>query len=189
MNEPEVVLETPRLRLRRFAAGDADDLWALDQDPEVLRYLGAPPPRPPSLEQVSNQALPAFIAYYTQRPGYGFWAAETREGRAFVGWFHLRPTEREGEADLGYRLRRQAWGRGYGTEGSSGLIDLAFSRPDIHRVIAIAMPQNRASVRVMQKAGMAFERRFVHPAGPEVVQYCIRRSAVRAPWQKNLSVR
>lgn len=179
-----IVLETPRLRLRQFAADDDDDLWALDQDPEVLRYLGDPPPPPPTLAQVQTDLLPAFIAYYSQKPGYGFWAAETREGDAFVGWFHLRPTEHSGEVDLGYRLRRQVWGQGYATEGSLGLIDLAFSRDSIQRVIAIAMPQNRASVRVMQKAGMAYERTFTHPTGPEVVQYSINKAARQAAHDK-----
>jgi RimJ/RimL family protein N-acetyltransferase len=177
-----VVLETPRLQVRQFRIEDAKDLWALDQDPEVLRYIGDPPPAPPTLKQVQQDILPAFIGYYTEEPGYGFWAAEARSKigkdkteNAFIGWFHLRPTKIAGEVDLGYRLCRGVWGQGYATEGSLALISLAFSRAAVQRVGAHAMPQNKASVRVMQKAGMEFERRFLHPSGPEVVQYGVGR--------------
>ncbi|HEX4816842.1 MAG TPA: GNAT family N-acetyltransferase, partial [Nonomuraea sp.] len=75
-------LETDRLTLRRFADSDADDLFALHNDPDVMRYLngGRPTPR----EVIVEETLPRFV-------GPGFLAALERPSGAFVGWFHLRP--------------------------------------------------------------------------------------------------
>ena len=106
----EVFLETERLVLRRFTESDADDLVALDSDPEVLRYLtgGVPIPRAEVLE-----ALRGFV----ERPELGVRAAEDRDG-AFLGWMSLGSSERDraGTAQLGYRLTRAAWGLGYAAE-------------------------------------------------------------------------
>ncbi len=113
-----VFLRTDRMVLRRFTAADVDLLVELDSDPEVMQYItgGRPTPR----EEVERDVLPAFLGYHERFPGYGFWAAAEADTGDFLGWFHFRP--REGsppdEAELGYRLRRSAWGKGYATEGS-----------------------------------------------------------------------
>ena len=80
---------------------------------------------------------------------------ERATGR-FIGWFHLRPAEdaRPGETELGYRLRRDAWGEGYATEASRGLIRKAFEELGWQRVIASTMTVNTRSQRVMERVGM-----------------------------------
>ena len=80
----------------------------------------------------------------------------------FLGWFHLRPGEGAGplEPELGYRLRREVWGRGYATEGSRALIDKAFAELGAARVYASTMTVNTASRRVMEKAGLHYVRTF-----------------------------
>ncbi|HYN96276.1 MAG TPA: GNAT family N-acetyltransferase [Pilimelia sp.] len=146
-------LETDRLVLRRFTAADEDDVFALDNDPEVMRYLTGGEAVPP--ERIRNVTLPRLMD-----PARRFWAADERATGRFVGWFALNPTGTPGEADLGYRLRRAAWGRGYATEGARALVRVAFADLGLRRVVATTMAVNAASRRVMEKAGLAYVRTF-----------------------------
>lgn len=148
------MLETDRLLLRGFTPHDLDDLVELDSDPEVVFFVtgGRVTPR----EEVESEVLPTFIAG-------GYWAATEKSSGDFIGWFHLRPGADcpADEPELGYRLRRCAWGRGYATEGSVALIDWAFSTLSARRVVAETMAVHWASRRVMEKAGMRLVREFV----------------------------
>ena len=179
----QVFLETERLVLRRFTEVDISNLVELDSDPKVMRFItgGRATPR----EEVESEILPAFLAHYERYPGYGFWAAIERSTGAFVGWFHFRPAEESppGEVELGYRLRRSAWGKGYATEGSRALVDKGFSELGVERVVAYTMVVNVASRRVLEKAGLRFVRVFHQPwpdyiEGEEEgdVEYALRRS-------------
>lgn len=95
-------LETDRLVLRAFTEADADHLYQLNGDRDVMWFLsgGEPTPR----EVVVNRIIPFFLSFYERNDGLGFWAAQTRSAGDFLGWFHLRPAE-GGSVDLGYRLR------------------------------------------------------------------------------------
>lgn len=153
-------LETDRLILRRFTRADADQLFALNDDPQVMRYINGG--LPASLEEIERVDLPHFLGQYETLSGWGFWAAIERSTGAFLGWFHLRPDKGapSDEPDLGYRLHRSAWGKGYATEGSRALIDKAFRELGARRVVANAMLVNEASWRVMEKSGMRRVRIF-----------------------------
>jgi len=156
-----IVLETPRLRLRHIVPADLDALVELDADPEVMRYIsyGEPTPR----VRYEQDYLPRFLAYYTSTPLLGYWIAETRADDQFVGWFHLRPDRiDDGEQELGYRLRRAAWGLGLATEGSRALLEHGFRRVGAARISARTLAGNHASQRVMQKCGLRYERDFVY---------------------------
>ncbi|MEV4550548.1 GNAT family N-acetyltransferase [Nonomuraea wenchangensis] len=146
-------LETSRLLLRPFTAADAEQLIALHNDAEVMRYLngGKPVPR----ERILGETLPRFVRG-------DFLAAVEKASGGFVGWFHLRPPEGgpADELELGYRLHRAAWGKGYATEGSLALIDHAFGELGARRVFAQTMAVNLGSRRVMEKCGMRFVRTF-----------------------------
>ncbi len=156
----QVFLETERLVLRRFTEADVDDLFDLDGDPEVMRYLtgGRPTPR----DVIRDDILPRFLRYYERFEGFGFWAAIERSTGEFLGWFHFRPPEGSGldEVELGYRLKRSAWGKGYATEGARALIRKGFAELGVRRVFAQTMAVNTASRRVMEKAGLAHVRTF-----------------------------
>ena len=156
-------METERLVLRQFANDDIDELVELDSDPEVMRFIngGRPTPR----DEIVNDVLPAFLGYYERHAGYGFWAAVERSTGRFIGWFHFRPAEGAppDEVELGYRLRRSAWHKGYATEGSRALIDKGFTEFGVQRVVASTMVVNVASRRVMEKAGLRFVRTFHQP--------------------------
>ena len=156
----QVFLETGRLILRRFTGDDVDLLVELDADPEVMRYINGG--EPTSRAEVVDEVLPAFLDYYERYPGYGFWAAIEKSTGEFLGWFHFRPPHggRDDEAELGYRLRKSAWNKGYATEGSRALIDKGFIEYGVNRVFATTMAANVGSRRVMEKSGLSYVRTF-----------------------------
>ena len=166
--------------------GDVGLLIELDSDPEVMHYIsyGVPTPR----ERYEREFLPRWIAQYEATPLLGYWAAELRDDREFVGWFHLRPDRiDDGDQELGYRLRRAAWGRGLATEGGRALIAHGFGRVGASRISARAIAANAASRRVMEKCGLAYERDFVWPedvlAGrTEQERAAVKYSIARSSW-------
>jgi RimJ/RimL family protein N-acetyltransferase len=165
----EIFLKTPRLVLRRFTSDDVENLVELDSDPEVMRYItgGRATPR----EEIESEVLPAFLGHYDRYAGYGFWAAIEKSSGQFLGWFHFRPENGapDDEVELGYRLRRSAWGNGYASEGSRALIQKGFAELGVRRVVASTMVVNIASRRVLEKAGLKFVRLF-HQPWPDYIE-------------------
>jgi RimJ/RimL family protein N-acetyltransferase len=161
-----------------------------------MRYLtgGQPTPR----EEVRDEVLPRLLAYYSQGDDFGYWAAINKETGEFLGWFHFRPHPGQADAvteapdrqgiELGYRLRRAAWGQGYATEGCLALIRKGFTELGVERVYAETMAVNQASRRVMEKSGLQYLRTF-HQEWPDAlpgaehgeVEYAL----TRAEWQAN----
>lgn len=165
---------TGRLLLRPLLPSDADDLAELDADPEVHRYvhLDGPPTRS-DLEAALPKMLSRFGPSATEP---AVWAAEERSSGRFIGWFHLRPSELPDSYDLGYRLRRDTWGQGYGSEGASALVERAFQHLEARRVEATALAANAASIRVMEKAGLRFLEGFMWEGAHPAVRYAYDRS-------------
>jgi RimJ/RimL family protein N-acetyltransferase len=163
-----ILLETERLVLRRFTMADVDHLVELDGDPEVMRFLTGG--RPTARGVIEGEVLPRFLDYYARSDGLGFWAGEDRVTGEFIGWFELRPTDdvRPHEVELGYRLVRSVWGRGYATEGSRALVDKAFADLGVERVVATTMTVNLGSRRVMEKVGLTLVRTF-HESWPDPI--------------------
>lgn len=152
----DAYLTTERLILRWLTPSDVDDLVALDSDPEVMKYLtGGKPSRRETVERTLLDAC-------EPEAGYGRWAAVESATGAFVGWFALTRDgrHRPDEAELGYRLRRDAWGRGYASEGSSALLRKAFTELGTQRVWAETMFVNTRSRAVMERIGLRFVRVF-----------------------------
>lgn len=195
-----VFLETERLLLRRFTEDDVDALVALDGDPGVMRFLDDG--KPTSREEVENTILPMYLRYYERFTGFGFWAAVEKSAGEFLGWFELRPSEEgdgdrggginvpgadPGDAELGYRLRTAAWGKGYATEGSRALVRKAFAELGVQRVFATTMTVNTASRRVMEKAGLTYVRTFFED-WPDPVEGAelgdVEYELVRADWER-----
>jgi len=157
-------LETERVTLRPFGADGADLLIELDSDPAVMRYLSGGEPTP--AEDIRDLAMPSIRAGYDRWAGrFGLFAAYEKASGSFIGWFCLRP-EREGpldEAELGYRLRRAAWGNGYATEVSTALLEKAFTELDVRVVWGATMALNRPSQHVMEKVGMTVIEKLETP--------------------------
>jgi RimJ/RimL family protein N-acetyltransferase len=183
----QVFLETDRLVLRRFSTADVENLVSLDGDPDVMRYVNGGVPT--SREEIENDFLPAFLGYYQQYQDYGFWAAIEKSAGDFLGWFHFRPADPAvpDQVELGYRLRKSAWGKGYATEGSRALVRKGFTESRVQRVTAEAAAANTASRRVMEKTGLTLVRTFWRPwpgmpgsCEIEVVEYELH----RASWER-----
>ncbi|MFE9410659.1 GNAT family N-acetyltransferase [Streptomyces sp. NPDC006704] len=182
-----VFLRTERLALRPFTTADADHLFALDNDPEVMRFINGG--RPTTLEAIRTRTLPRLLHDHPCWENRGFWAAEERATGAFLGWFEFRPLDDNDPAtvELGYRLNRASWGRGYATEGSRALIDKGFTELGVESVTANTMTVNAGSRRVMEKSGLLFLRSFTGD-WPEAipgsehgeVEYLL----TRADWQR-----
>jgi [ribosomal protein S5]-alanine N-acetyltransferase len=179
----KIFLETERLILRQFTEDDADNLLELNSDPEVVRFT----PDAGKLQDytvIQTQILPSFFAHYKQYDGYGVWAVIEKLSQAFIGWFFFRPAvhasyfdpvlANESDIEIGYRLRKTAWGKGYATEGCKALIFKGFSQLGTQRAIAVALAANVASIRVMEKAGLKLKNRFIYEVnGQEVVLYAL----------------
>ena len=150
-----ILLETERLILRRFTGADFDQLTELDSDPEVTRFVTG------GIPEFDAEMLDVWLSQYERWSAYGTFAAIEKSLGSFLGWFHLRPVKgNDDEPELGYRLIRDAWGKGYATEGSQALIDKAFTDLGATRVWAGAMTIHAASRRVMEKSGMRLIRTF-----------------------------
>lgn len=175
-------LETRRMVLRPFTGADGGDLFELDADPEVMRWItgGRGTPR----EVIEGEILPRFMTYDGGGGAPAFWAAEDREDGAFLGWFTLRPVE-EGDpsvVELGYRLRRAAWGRGLATEGARELIRHGFRERGVRRILATTYEDNLPSRRVLEKAGLKLVRRF-RMTPEEIARFGSFEPATDEPWE------
>ena len=179
-----VFLSTERLVLRQFTEDDAAHLFALDSDREVMRYISQF--APPDVESCRERIRTRFLPYYEKFPSYGFWPAAEKASDEFVGWYALRPAldyafHREagyeaGDVDLGYRLVRKAWGKGYATEVARVLVRMALTALDAAQVVAVALVDNVASTRVMEKARLKRVGTFEIPGYGPAVKYALRRS-------------
>jgi len=156
----KIYLETERLVLRQFAESDVENLFELDSDPDVMRFINGGTPT--SREAIRERILPRFLGFYRRYDAFGYWAAVEKSGGAFIGWFALHPEEGRDAHDiaLGYRLMKTSWRKGYGTEGAKALVDKAFRELTARRVFACTYSENHASRRVMEKSGMRLARTY-----------------------------
>ncbi len=168
-----VILETERLILREWTPEDAHAAFAIYGDPAVMRYIGAEGRADPDVTH-TRAGLDRAIARYPQRPGLGFWAAVERDSGEVVGAGLLVPLEGGPEVEVGYHLVRRVWGRGYATELARALVAYGFDRLGLHRIVGVAYPANRASCRVLEKAGLIHQgrRRYY---GQDLEYYVIER--------------
>jgi RimJ/RimL family protein N-acetyltransferase len=165
---PEI--ETDRLLLRQFTLADLEALAPIFADPEVVKHLGS---GQPASQGETENALRSIIAHWG-RHGFGRWAAVHKRTRELAGYGGLRSFH--GEPELVYLLKKSHWGAGLATEMARACLKFGFEELRFERVIAIAKTANVASHRVMEKAGMCFER-AANIYGMEVVCYALSRPA------------
>jgi RimJ/RimL family protein N-acetyltransferase len=155
------ILHTERLELVPLSDDHLEFEIELDTDPEVMRYLTGRAASRAEVERAHVRRLRAA----REVPGLGYWSGFADD--AFVGWWILQPPHGPdqpkvaGEADLGYRLLRRFWRRGYASEGARELIRYGFTEVGLNRIFAQTMGVNAASRATMTAAGLTFARSFV----------------------------
>jgi RimJ/RimL family protein N-acetyltransferase len=142
-------LQTERLLLREWRDGDVDAYAEMYADPEVMRFLGGPAAR----EQAWRH-MALFAGHWALR-GYGQWVLERRDDGRFVGRAGLWEPEGWPGREVGWALRRDAWGAGYATEAARAAVAWARDALGADALISIIAPENAASERVAGRLGMA----------------------------------
>lgn len=147
-----VVIETKRLLLRTFTGEDAPLIYNLNLDPEVTRFTGDPIKDIKQAKEVLEQSiLPQYTLY-----NHGRWAVHVKPELEYIGWCGLKTRPEGNEIDLGYRLMKKAWGNGYATEAAYACLKYGFEKLNLPRIVGRAMPENIASLRVLEKCNMQF---------------------------------
>ena len=168
------IATSDRLLFRPWSFNDIGPFQPIAKDPEVMRYIGAGEPW-------TDDGIAFFVGKqvaYQETLGFSLWALELRPASGPIGFCGLQPLPGTDDIETGWWLAKEHWGRGLGSEAGGVAMALAFERYGLDRITAIAQPPNRASIRIMEKLGMRFER--VHRDGPpQVVLYAKSRPAHR----------
>ncbi|MFB6319945.1 GNAT family N-acetyltransferase [Saccharicrinis sp. FJH54] len=144
------VIETSRLILREFNPDDAEAFYVLNSDPEVLRYTGDSP-------FTNVREAEEFIRSYNdyRKNGFGRWAVIFKSTHEFLGWCGLKLNE-ENMIDIGFRFFRSEWCKGYATEAARATMQYGFDKLKLKEIVGRAAPENKASIRVLEKLGMKY---------------------------------
>ncbi|MEQ8519485.1 MAG: GNAT family N-acetyltransferase [Cytophagales bacterium] len=165
----KTLIETERLVLREIGLNDKAEMFRLHSHPEVQKFTGEAPLK--SIEEMEEAIKTRSIDY--KKYGFGRWATFLKDEMHFIGWAGLAYLPEFDEIDLGYRFLPNYWGKGYATEVSRAILHYGFDKLNLNRIIAIAMKENKASIKVMEKVGMKFEKFAPYETGGEdVVWYC-----------------
>lgn len=164
------VNESQRLRYEPTTEDDAELMFQLDQDPEVMRYISHG--KVSTMEQIISEYMPRLAKYADAERGWGLWKAITKQDDEFIGWILVRPmgffdgNRDDDNLELGWRFFRSAWGHGYATEAATAVMS-ALEGVGYRRFTAMAIEENTASVNVMKKLGMQYVKTSTHPDAHE----------------------
>lgn len=156
-----IYIETPRLILRNWQEDDLKPFRELNSDEEVMRYF----PKTYSLEE--TDAFYRAIIKEFEEYNYGLYAVEIKESNEFIGFigFHRATFEADFTPciEIGWRLKRDAWGKGYATEGAKACLEYGFKNLNFKEVYSFTAKINKPSQNVMKKIGMHYVKDFNHP--------------------------
>ena len=173
------LIETDRLILRKITLDDKEELFKLHANELVQKYTGEPVVK--SLSEMEAAIKERIVNY--DRYGYGRWATILKDEMQFVGWAGLAYLPEFDEIDLGYRFLPDNWGKGIATEACRAILSYGFEELKLGKIIAIAMKENKGSIRVMEKAGMHFDKFAPYePDGEDCVWYV----CTKAQWHNKL---
>ncbi|MFT7120496.1 MAG: RimJ/RimL family protein N-acetyltransferase [Neolewinella sp.] len=142
-------METKRLLLRPFQLQDSVEVFRLNANEEVMKYL------PDDEVYTREDEAAMFLGKYLEMSkdwAYARWAVVRKEDNALLGWCGLRE-QPDGETDLGFRFHHEYWGRGYATESGRAWVDYGFGEAGLERIVANAADENIGSQRVLVKLG------------------------------------
>jgi len=157
-------IRTRRLLMRRWREADREPFAALNADPEVLRFFPWP------FDRAASDATIDECEAFFGKHGYGRWALEVAGTGEFIGFTGFGPmpddTPGAGGLEVGWRLARSAWHRGYATEAATEALGVAFGGLGLTEVWSMTSVLNEPSLAVMRRIGMAEYARFEHPRIP-----------------------
>ncbi|MFZ4057003.1 MAG: GNAT family N-acetyltransferase [Ferruginibacter sp.] len=159
----EIFVETERLILREILLTDIEGMFELDSDPEVHQYLG----NQPVTDKEKMKEVILFVQQQYKENGIGRWAVIEKSSNKFLGWSGLKlvkemTNNQINYYDLGYRLIRKYWGKGYATESAKAAMDYGFEHLQFNELFAMAHINNTASNKVLQKLGLQHQNSFLY---------------------------
>lgn len=165
----KLIAETPRLLLRELQPTDAQSFYALNANPNVIRYTG-------NTAFATVEQAKEFLENYNdyQLNGYGRWAVILKDSGQFIGWCGLKYDADTQQTDIGFRFFEEEWGKGYATESAEVCLQIGFDQFGLACIVGRAMKANSASIRVLEKLGLTYEQDIVLD-GEEAVLYQIRK--------------
>ena len=144
--------ETERLVLRDWREDDWPRFWEGTNTPAVMRWLGG------VADDAKRQGAQDRLLSYRREHGHTFWVVERKEDGAILGFCGLKRCNQQGGPigmmEVGWRLREDAWGKGYAKEAARASLDLAFERFGADEVIALTVMGNEGSWGLMKRLGM-----------------------------------
>lgn len=152
----KIITQTERLIIRELCKEDFKEVYALNTDPEVMKYHYSD-----GKIRTKEQESKIFINIlkgYSQKKKLGVWGVFQKEGSAFIGLASLLPLKETGEMQAGVRIHKDHWNHGYGSEIMRALIDYGIFNLELTRIVAITNPKNRESMRTLEKAGFKWEK-------------------------------
>ncbi|QTD41844.1 GNAT family N-acetyltransferase [Sporosarcina sp. Te-1] len=156
-----IYIETPRLRLRDWEEQDLPPFRRMNAEDEVMRYF--PKKLTPEESDDFNRAIQAEL----KECGFGLYAVEEKERNEFIGFvgFHKATFEAEFTpcVEIGWRLKREAWGKGFATEAAMACLQYGFTELGFQDVYSFTSDINEPSKNVMKKIGLTFKQTFDHP--------------------------
>jgi ribosomal-protein-alanine N-acetyltransferase len=158
-------LDTPSLVLRPWILQDAEALYQILQEPDILEYF---PPSVFTLEK-TQRYINHQLDHWRER-SYGHWAVTRKADLRVVGWNGLEFLPETGEVEVAYLLSHQVWGHGYATEAAQAALRFGFESACLKAVIGLVHPENVGSIRVLEKCGLTFIDRKVY-WGLEMLRY------------------
>lgn len=161
------VLQIDGFIMRPLQIFDLDALAAIWADSEVTRFL--PSRGVPISREKAEKSLKSFIEHWQQR-GYGIWAIVENDSSQMVGYCGLRYLNDLDEIEVLYGLAKAYWGRGIATQAAKAAVSYGFNVANLDKLIAMALPDNLASRRVIEKAGLQYEKQ-IHMFNLDVVYY------------------
>ncbi len=149
------IIETKRLFLRELTISDAENMYLLNLDPEVLQFTGDEP-----FSDV--QGAKTFLEKYDHYSKYGFgrWAVINKENNDFLGWCGLKYSPELDEFDIGFRFFKKHWNKGYATEAAEACLKLGFEKFKMQKILGRAMLKNIGSIKVLEKIGLKYLKPF-----------------------------
>ena len=149
------ILQTERLLLRELNPDDAENFYKLNLNPNVIKYTGN------SAFKDIDEAKEFLENYQDYKlNGFGRWAVIEKSTNEFLGWCGLKYDKNLDETDIGFRFFEEHWNKGLATESAKACINFGFENLNLKSIVGRAMSENIASIKVLEKIGLKFEKEF-----------------------------